>query len=277
VPDKIGPPDVPPDLLRGLSRSSLATGRAADLTYEYLEAGVDLIAQALDHDPREGVHPFLGWLSQRAVIDATAARGVLRGGVGTLRDRWEPHSRYLADLIEWIRYKRPDRSFTVREADFVSSALGSHATASQLIRGLSRAVQQGVFVNPLFRLQVLFVSVLGSPKYRASEEHKAGAPNIYVEVDKRWLEILGVFLDTNHLELRPGLHETDVIEILTAVGEGLALRELADPTAGARRERRLRLQGTVALALLAACVDRGDGLTLDALVDQYQSSTDGFD
>jgi hypothetical protein len=63
-----------------------------------------------------------------------------------------------------------------------------------------------------------------------------------------------------------------VVEILTAVCEGLALRELADPSGGAKRERRLRLQGTTALALLSACLDPGDGLSLDELVDRIDNA-----
>ena len=50
VPSSDDKPKIPTGLLRGLSRETLASGRAADLTYEYLEAGVELIADALDHD-----------------------------------------------------------------------------------------------------------------------------------------------------------------------------------------------------------------------------------
>lgn len=268
MPSPNDQPKIPAGLLSGLSRETLASGRAADLTYEYLEAGVELIAEALDHDPAEGTHPFLGWLSQRAVIDAVTSRRKLRGAVGTLRDRWQPHSRYLSDLVIWIRSRRPDRSFPVLNADLIAAAFNSHATASQLIRGISRPVQEGILANPLFRLQLLALSVLGSPKYRASDEYGAGAPDLYDEIDQRWLPLLNGYLTEKQLELRNGIDETDLVEILTAVGEGLALRELADPSTGTKRERRLRLQGTTALALLMACRDPGDGLTLDDHVDQ---------
>lgn len=268
APDEHQTP-IPDGLLSGISRQSLATGRAADLTREYLEAGVDLIASALDHDPAEGVHPFLGWLSQRTVIDATTARGFLAGAKGTLRDRWQPHSNYLTDLVLWIRHRRPDRSFPSRERTKVAAAFESQATISQVIRGLSRGVQIGIFANPLFRLQLLALAVLGSPKYREEQGgFENGAPEIYEEIDKRWLPLVHAFLSAREVELRRGVEEGDLIEILTAVGEGLALRELADPTADSKRERRLRLQGTTALALILACMDPGDGLTLDAAVDR---------
>jgi hypothetical protein len=260
---------IPDGLLSRISRDSLAAGPAADLTREYLEAGVRLIADALDHDPEQGVHPFLSWLSQRAVVESVNARGNLRGGLGTLRDRWQPHANYLQDLVSWIRYQRPERSFPAREAERIEAAFESHATVSQIIRGLSREVQRGVIQNPLFRLQLLALSVLGSPKYRASTEYRRGAPEIYEEIDKRWLPLVHNFLLAQEAELRRGLDELDLVEMLTAVGEGIALRELADPSSGAKRESRLRLQGTAALALILACLDRGDGLTLDEAVDQH--------
>ena len=255
------------EYLTGLSRQSLATGRAADLTCEYLEAGVDLIASALDHDPETGVHPFLQWLSQRRVVEAVNVRGNLRAADGTLRDRWQPHARYLGDLVTWIRLRRPARSFPVRERDRVSAAFATNATVSQLVRGLCREVQTGIVTNPLFRLQLLAVSVLGSPRYRESEEYGQAAPELYEELDKRWLPVLHAFLDRNEVELRPGVEPRDLVELVTAVGEGIALRELADPTEGSRRARRMSLQGTAALALIAAFVDRGDGMNLDEYLD----------
>ena len=259
---------IPPGLLQGISRESLATGKAADLTREYLEAGVDLIAAALDHDPEQGVHPFLGWLSQRAVVEAVTARGYLGGALGTLRDRWQPHANYLGDLVLWIRHRRPDRSFPTREAGRITAAFEGHASVSQIIRGLSREVQKGIVANPLFRLQLLALSVLGSPNYRASDNYERGAPEIYEEIDKRWLPLVHTFLSNREVELRRGIEASDLVEILTAVGEGLALRELADPSTGAKRDRRLSLQGTAALSLIVACLDPGDGLSLDEAVDR---------
>lgn len=268
-------PSIPPGLLIGISRSSLATGKAADLTREYLEAGVDLIIEALDHDPEAGVHPFLGWLSQQKVADAVTKRGYLGGALGTLRDRWQPHANYLMDLVLWIRFRRPDKSFPIREQQTISAAFESKATISQFVRGLSRQVQKGIIENPLFRLQLVALSVVGSQKYRQSEKYGKGTPELYEEVDKHWLPLVHAFLSGNHFELRPGIQEDDLIEILTAVGEGLALRELADPTSGRKRSRRLRLQGTAALALILACLDQGDGLSLDEAVDQLrQGSSD---
>jgi hypothetical protein len=260
VPNDPDEPKIPKGLLRGISRDTLAHGGAADLTYEYLEAGVGLIEEALNHDPANGTHPFLGWLTQRSVVQATTARGNLAGGLGALRDRWEPHARYISDLMRWIQNKRPERSFPKRQERLIKDALKSHATISQMIRGLSRAAQASILVNHRFRLKLLALSVLGSPKYQSSDEYKT---DLYTGIDEQWLPIVHRYLQERGLELRPGIHEPDLVEILTAIGEGLALRELADPSTGARRERRLRLLGTAALALLVACIDDGNGQTLD--------------
>jgi hypothetical protein len=258
---------IPEGLLKGISRPSLVHN---DLTREYLDAGVELITDALDHDPAEGTHPFLGWLSQRTLVDAVTARGYLRGALGSLRDHWEPYSNYVTDLLVWSRYVRTRRSrFPVREVRRIRAAFESNATISHLIRGLSREVQRGILTDELFRLQLVLLSVAGSPKYRESGA-LGDTAEIYAEIDRRWLPLVHRFLTSRRLSLRPGVDEVDLVEIVTAVGEGLALRELADPTSGARRERRLRHQGTVILALLFACIDPGDSAPLDEALDRAQ-------
>jgi len=56
--------------------------------------------------------------------------------------------------------------------------------------------------------------------------------------------------------------------ILIAVAEGLALRELVEPTTGDARKRRESLQGLTVLALLMACTGT-DGRTVDEALEAY--------
>src|ERR1700733_6147201 len=69
----------------------------SELTTEYLEAGVRLIAAQFGESRRslgDSVHqpdtpsPFFDWLSERKVIDEVSRAGRLRGSQGTFEDRW---------------------------------------------------------------------------------------------------------------------------------------------------------------------------------------------
>jgi hypothetical protein len=248
------------DLLTGLSRRSLATH---PLTVEYLEAGAQVVAEALDHDPLNAeLHPFLSFLSRGEIQRAVNRRGNLKGSEGTIADRWTPHTTYIRDLIAWMRHRRGNRSFPARAAEFISTALASAPSPSAVVRTISEANQGQLFANPLFRLQLLAAAVLGAPQARAS------APDIYDEIDERWTPFFETFLTRYGLTLRPGVSVQDLVEVLVAVGEGLALRELAAPSDGEDRQRRLRLQGTATLALLSAFVAKpGDSDTVDQTVD----------
>jgi hypothetical protein len=231
---------IPEGLLTGLSRDSL---RHSDLTVEYLEAGIDLIASALEHDSdAPETHPFLGWLSQGAVIKAMQGR-TYRGSLGSIRDRWEPHSLYLRDLITWLRFRRPERSSPARASSMIAGQLKMGIQPSQIIRAIANENAEGLFKNPLTRLQFLLIAVIGSP----SPRHRQMASSLYEEIDEKWLPVIRGFLERYSLSLRPGVSEQDLVEILAAVGEGLAVHELAGPSAGEDRERRMSLLGTTTL------------------------------
>lgn len=98
-------------VLRHLHRST-RKGReraAADIaTRSYLQAGLRLLSEAVsarhappDEDPIS--HPFVAWLSRRLIVqemgNETDAKLPMKGSVNGLRDRWEPHSDYITDLL----------------------------------------------------------------------------------------------------------------------------------------------------------------------------------
>lgn len=254
--------------LAGLSRKALANH---PLTHEYLEAGHDLVLQALQAGVRDGeAHPFLRWLSRPAVIAAVATRGNLKGNDGTFRDRWTRHADYTGDLVTWIRARRRETRFPVRADAFVQAALGSTARPSTFIRALTRRNLASLFANPLFRFQLLASSVAGSWNSTSPTTSEVDALSFYEEVEAAWQPVVTAFMEAHDLVLRPGVEMADLMAILVAVGEGLALRELGDPTVGHARARRESLQGLTALALLLACTGT-DGNTMDEALDEYLS------
>jgi hypothetical protein len=205
-------------------------------------------------------------MSRQTVLDAVTARGRIVGTEGYFRDRWARHRDYVGDLIAWIRYQRPQNAFPVRAEELVQAALGSQTKPSLIIRVLARRNMLGVLANPLFRFQLVALAVVGSR--RADDDAPAEhALDVYTEVDRPWAAVVAEFLDARDLSLRPGIEVGDLVTLLVAVGEGLALRELASPTEGHERERRASLQGLAALALLLACTG-ADGRTIDDAVDR---------
>lgn len=70
------------------------------------------------------------------------------------------------------------------------------------------------------------------------------------------------------MEIRPDISVQEVSDILQALVDGISVRMAADPNASlVDHERRRSLLGKAALAIIAACVDSGDGLTLEEFAD----------
>lgn len=260
------------EFLTGLSRPELASD---DLVFEALEAGAELIEQALDHDAASAeLHPFLAFLSRGSVIRAINARGNRMSQEHILKYRWNPHTDYIKDLIAYIRFRRGTRTFPARAGEWITAMMQSVPSPSIFVRTISNGNQSQLFANPLFRLQLLAAAVLGAPRTRMS------APDMYEEVDDQWLPFFEAFLAQHDRVMRPGVRARDLVEILVAIGEGFALRELIAPTVAEERHRRGSMQGTATLALLAACTVPADEdlpATLDQLVDASFSETGSKD
>lgn len=255
----------------GLSRLNRpATQQNDPLTEDYVNAGLSLVEEALNHDPdhnHEG-HPFLTWISQRRVVETANQRSspMRSATVASLRDRWQPHGNYLWDLIDHIRARRPSRSFPERARETIRMLLLSRRSAPVIVRELGRDVQEGMFDNELFRIQLLGLAVVGGVNFQASSAMPK-VSGIYDEIDERWMGIIDRFLEKFDLQYRVGVKQSDLIQLGTALTEGFALRELADPTSGHRREERLRLHSTGLLSILYS-------LTLPRDVEESNQSID---
>ncbi|HWF32015.1 MAG TPA: hypothetical protein VG188_05590 [Solirubrobacteraceae bacterium] len=247
--------------------TGLKDPRLADdpLVLHALEAGADLVEEALGHAPTSaGTHPFLSYLSRGSVV-----RAIRNAGSGSVQDhhlryRWDPHNGYLHDLVAYMSIRRRSRSFAERNADWITKIVKSQGRPAEAIRRVTNANQRQVLANPLFRMHLLVAAILGSPTVGGT------APDLYAEIDNAWLPIIDAVIKQHRRQLRPDVSLRDIVEILVAVGEGIALRELAGPGDSGRRERRVTLQGTTALALMYACTVPDDDPTafgLDTLFD----------
>jgi len=249
-------------VLTGLKDPKLADD---PLVLRALEAGADLVEEALDHAPTSAeTHPFLSYLSRGSLVRAIRNTGSRSVQDHHLRYRWDPHTGYLHDLIAYMRFRRRSRSFAERNADWITKIIKSPGRPAEAIRRVTNANQRQVLANPLFRIHLLVAAILGSPTAGST------APDLYAGVDDAWLPIIDAVIKRHRRQLRPDVSLRDIVEILVAVGEGIALRELASPGDSSQRERRVTLQGTTALALMYACTVPDDDLTafgLDTLFD----------
>lgn len=250
------------EFLTGLSRPELASD---DMVYEALEAGADIIEQALDHDAASPeLHPFLAFLSRGSVVRAINARGNLRAEEHHLKYRWDPSTDYVKDLIAYLRFRRGTRSFPARLGLSIIALMQSVPSPALFVRSVAKDNQAQLYNNPLFRLQLLAAAMLGSPRSQVS------APDMYEQLERQWLPFFAAFFERHKRKMRPGVTTRDLVDILVAVGEGLALRELIDRSVEDEHQRRVNLQGTTALTLIFACTvptDEESPQTLDQLVN----------
>ncbi len=121
---------------------------------------------------------------------------------------------------------------------------------------------ESLFANVYFPLQLVALAVTG-----ASSGDADVVGDFYSEASEHWRQVFDAFLDRHGFTLRDEVALDDLVEVLIAIGEGLALREIAEPAKGKRKERRLRLQAVVAMALLTVAVDDGDPRTIAERAD----------
>lgn len=246
-------------ILRHLNRNTKAgRDRAAEdgATRSYLQAGLRLLVRAVsaEHDPEDrdpASHPFLSWLSRRAVVDEvsneTAPELPRRGTVSGMRDRWEPHRDYISDLI--LVALIADRSLAKAAGEFlrqnpeVSPVDAVHEVAYQDLIAVTDS--EG------FRVQMLAAALAGREPLAADS-----LTQMYTGVASSWIDVYDSIRHSWGLNFREGFDTTMLAELLLAMSEGLSLRLMAASETGIiDHERRRSLLGVGALALIAAVVD----------------------
>lgn len=259
-------------ILRSLRRRhpiSRRSKKANDpVTAAYLAAAMRLVERHLGPRPQreldvvddpDSVHrPLFQFLSQREVaneVNRNPPPFPRVGRVATLRERWERHSHFIADLLRfglWAEHYpaqlREDVKRAEKEVFYGPDRVGGlHRLCYWYITRLRD--------TPAFRLEL--VAVAGAEgdtviSDAIAERHRENAP--------RWKLPFEVFLRTRGLRLRPGIEPADCSVILSALAEGLAVRALGDPGAHVVDDERQRsLLGTAALMLTAGAVVSADG------------------
>jgi hypothetical protein len=266
------PQDLSPILRRLVTRRKTreAQKRLANdqLTRAYLEAGLRLIARQIQAPPRSGmpgdaddVRPFFDWLSKNMVIDEVARDRMLMGSPGSFRDRWEFRGDYIEDLISYALWTRHASASARISASLLELGTQSADFVSVVHTGSYRAIRAKLESTGLG------VSILGAATAARNDATRETTAKTYRIVTDAWRDLYQAILDARDLRLRPGITLDDITRLLTAVAEGLALRHIADPDAHVvDHARHESLLGKAVLAVIAGCVDTGDGLSLEDVV-----------
>jgi hypothetical protein len=256
----------------GTRKTQTARNKLANhpLTREYLDAGLRLIAEQFrPEERRTGDHQdglakqsaFFDWLSAQKVIDEVEQGGRMRGNHGTFEDRWPYKDYYIQDLLSYCLWAR----HWAREAAVAEESASPLVTSEDFPQAVHDATYwsyRAQVANTSTRVWLIATAV--SDRYPAIKQALA---EVHDEAIATWLPVYQAVVTGRRLRLRPGVTLEDLIEIISALVTGITLRAGAEPAPGlVDHERRRSLLGTAALAVLASCIDPGDGRTVEQAI-----------
>jgi hypothetical protein len=259
-------------------------------TREFLDAGQDLLRSGLargsvqqpDPESSKAKAPFdelLAWVSRRKVVDHAARRHAGHQNdqptESAYRYRWRTQAGYLRDLV--IYALRP-RMATPKETAKAKEALFDGQPLDKAIDQIAYDEVRDLNEDPAFRLQMVFQAIL------AHDDHVANALR---RIDKTnfetWRDFYTEALKQLGIKLRPDVSVDDLAYALQAAGEGVVFRSLlpvkseTNPAALAidHKNKTSRPLALIAMALLAAFADSGDGRPLREVVGNLAGSAKG--
>jgi hypothetical protein len=187
--------------------------------------------------------------------------------VAGLRDRWKPHSRFIADVTRFCLWEAHYPGAHQDEITDVTDDIISGLDPVRAIRRLGYWDVKRLLSTPMFRF-----GLMASAQAECDKAIRDAVAEHHRDNGGEWRRYCDQFLQAHSLQVRPGISVDDCVTLLTALADGLTLHALADPGPGhgtARvidHEERSSLLGTGALALIAGCVEpssSADGLTLE--------------
>lgn len=277
-PDPAAEDDLSPVLpcLTSRQSSTRKTSQARNalanhpLTREYLDAGLRLMAEQFrpetrqageDDDEWSKQSAFFDWLSAQKVIDEVSRGGRQRGNQGTFEDRWPYKDYYIQDLLSyalWVRH-------WAQHAAVAEEFAGPLASGADFVQAVHEASYWSC------RAQLSSTSsrvwLIASAVCECYPAMKTAMGKVRRQLNDSWLPVYEAAITGRGLRLRPGVMLSDIAEILSALSMGISLRIATDDNADLiDDERKQSLLGTAALAVLASCIDPGDGQSLEEII-----------
>ncbi|MCM2579050.1 hypothetical protein [Streptomyces meridianus] len=241
-------------------------------TAAFLAAGMRLLHRHFGPGGRQRVNSellLLGPLSQRRVAEEFHRNPppFVRNGNGgsMLRDRWEPHSNFIVDLLnfalwrenyrpEYRKQRKANIERLVRGPDFANAV---HEVAH-------RHAAEGVDL-PQVRLSLALMAAA-----EGDDEVRRIISAVYGDYLGSWKQLYGTVIRARRLRLREGLTRDDLANALSAANDGMTLRAIGDPASGViDHDNNRSLMGLVALAVIYAFLEPDEdasGLTLEQAV-----------
>ena len=265
------------EVLQHLDRKSpLVRERLANdpVTAAYLAAAVRLVRRHLGPgtDPAgqsgdDNVdRPLLMFLSQRHVADEVEHNPFpfpSRGTTSAMRDRWKLQSHFLADLVSFVLWTA---YYPEQYKDVIANGaenLVRGADFAQAVIDFTYRVCCTIASTVAFRLQLVAIATINGDD--ALRQALAGKYQRGVAI---WGQVYGEFIEARGLRLRPGMSLTDFTNILTAMLEGVVIREISDPDAAViNHDEQRSLLSTAALALVNGCLEPAEHADGRSLID----------
>lgn len=250
------------------------------VTAAYLAAAMGLIQRHLGpgaerttvdpEDKNSVLRRLLSFLTQRAVAKQVARNPHpfhRRGNVSTLRSTWKSHSDFIADLLRFGLWAVHYPALHHHEVAAATEQAIAGEDCASAIHKICYWDSSNYLRIPTFRLQLV-----AAASSEGDEVIQEAISERYAETTEQWKIIYARFLQTRGLQLRPGVTLDACADLLAAVAEGLALRQLANPNCQViDHDRQRSLLGTAALALIRGCLeptDTPDSLTLEQAVEE---------
>lgn len=252
-------------------------------TRMYLQAGLRLLEQQVvagDEDPAPGEsaslpHPFLAWMSRSRIAAETTNEpeesGLPRKGTAAgLRDRWEPHSDFISDILQ-VALTGDTWGKALSGNDALWRALAEQSDFPGVIEEVAYLGVTALEASAGFRVQLLAIAMA-----QRDAQVQASLQDLYGAIIRNRVDLLRQTLEARGLALRPGMSFELLSEFLSAMTEGLAIRLVVDPQAPViDHDSRNSLLGLGALAVMVGSIDfDGDGLSLREFLHRSFSPRD---
>ncbi|GID97049.1 hypothetical protein ACFQFC_38605 [Amorphoplanes digitatis] len=207
----------------------------------YLKAGANLIEQHFGGDEpaaaaaaaESGRKPYwsgIRFLSERALsreMENLEPPFLRQKGDGPYRSTWACHDDYLNDLLAFIFHDMNYDPQYNAEIETRGSWVSTDASFVDVVDRATYHELQTICRMPLFRLQLLMVATA----HRNDGIHDAISSNYEGALDP-WKKIYESTIAARGFQLREGITLDQFTNMLAAITEGFAIRNLGDPSAG---------------------------------------------
>lgn len=227
-----------------------------------------------DQDEAARRYPFFQWLSRPKIAAEVAAahpdmaeyeRDEVRAATARqMEHRWRSHDHFLQDLLNYALRKRHWSLHLATRTDLRDNLLGA-LLEGDLVAAIHEVAYEDLEI-PTRQPGAQRMQLIAAALAEREPDLRKIMTNINSVVDANWTETYQAVIEARGLTLRPGITPDDLNLMLSTAAEGMALRMLISEEGLVDDVARTSMLGKVTLAVLYACIDPGDGRTLEEAV-----------